>query len=102
MKKKLLLLEDDLALNETVVDYFESLGFSVTPVYDGNSGPESAGVAALVQLTRSFFVFFFRTELLRRYRLFRKDDCAHTWTCTTKQKTRIVVRYFKTFSDVAS
>jgi len=37
MKKKLLLLEDDLALNETVVDYFESLGFSVTPVYDGNS-----------------------------------------------------------------
>lgn len=37
MKKKLLLLEDDLALNETVVDYFEGLGFSVTPVYDGNS-----------------------------------------------------------------
>ncbi|MCK9490626.1 MAG: response regulator transcription factor [Sulfurimonas sp.] len=37
MKKKLLLLEDDLALNETVVDYFESLGFSITPVYDGNS-----------------------------------------------------------------
>lgn len=37
MKKKLLLLEDDLALNETVVDYLESLGFSVTPVYDGNS-----------------------------------------------------------------
>ncbi|MEA2098540.1 MAG: response regulator transcription factor [Campylobacterota bacterium] len=37
MKKKLLLLEDDLALNETVVDYFENLGFSVTPVYDGNS-----------------------------------------------------------------
>ncbi|MDD2449689.1 MAG: response regulator transcription factor [Sulfurimonas sp.] len=37
MKKKLLLLEDDLALNETVVDYFEGLGFGVTPVYDGNS-----------------------------------------------------------------
>ena len=37
MKKKLLLLEDDIALNETVVDYFESLGFSVVPVYDGNS-----------------------------------------------------------------
>ena len=37
MKKKLLLLEDDLALNETVVDYFEGLGYSITPVYDGNS-----------------------------------------------------------------
>ncbi len=37
MKKKLLLLEDDVALNETVVDYFESLGFAVVPVYDGNS-----------------------------------------------------------------
>ena len=37
MKKRLLLLEDDLALNETVVDYFENLGFSITPVYDGNS-----------------------------------------------------------------
>ena len=37
MKKKLLLLEDDIALNETIVDYFESLGFSVVPVYDGNS-----------------------------------------------------------------
>ncbi|QSZ41069.1 response regulator [Sulfurimonas aquatica] len=37
MKKKLLLLEDDLALNETIVDYLESIGFSVTSVYDGNS-----------------------------------------------------------------
>lgn len=37
MKKKLLLLEDDMALNETVVDYLESLGFSVCSVYDGNS-----------------------------------------------------------------
>jgi len=37
MKKKLLLLEDDMALNETVVDYLENLGFGVVPVYDGNS-----------------------------------------------------------------
>lgn len=37
MKKKLLLLEDDIALNETVVDYFESLDYGVIPVYDGNS-----------------------------------------------------------------
>jgi DNA-binding response OmpR family regulator len=41
MKKKLLLLEDDLALNETVVDYFEALGFSVTPVYDGSSAQDA-------------------------------------------------------------
>jgi DNA-binding response OmpR family regulator len=37
MKKKLLLLEDDIALNETIVDYFENLGFSITAVYDGNN-----------------------------------------------------------------
>ena len=37
MKKKLLLLEDDMALNETIVDYFENLGFSIVSVYDGNS-----------------------------------------------------------------
>jgi len=37
MKKKLLLLEDDIALNETIFDYLESLGYSVTPVYDGNN-----------------------------------------------------------------
>ena len=41
MKKKLLLLEDDIALNETVVDYFENLDYSVTPVYDGNSAQET-------------------------------------------------------------
>ena len=40
MKKKLLLLEDDMALNETIVDYFESLDYIVTPVYDGNSAQE--------------------------------------------------------------
>ena len=37
MKKKLLLLEDDIALNETIIDYFETLGFNITPVYSGNS-----------------------------------------------------------------
>ena len=37
MKKKLLLLEDDMALNETVVDYFENLDYEVVSVYDGNS-----------------------------------------------------------------
>lgn len=37
MKKTLLLLEDDIALNETLVDYLESLDYSVVPVYDGNS-----------------------------------------------------------------
>ena len=37
MNKKLLLLEDDMALNETVVDFFESLNYDVVTVYDGNS-----------------------------------------------------------------
>ena len=37
MKKKLLLLEDDIALNETISDYLESQDFIVTPIYDGNS-----------------------------------------------------------------
>ncbi len=41
MKKKLLLLEDDMALNETIVDYLENLGFSVVPVYDGNSAQDA-------------------------------------------------------------
>ena len=41
MNKKLLLLEDDMALNETVVDYFESLDYEIVSVYDGNSALES-------------------------------------------------------------
>ncbi|MCW8839332.1 MAG: response regulator transcription factor [Thiovulaceae bacterium] len=36
MKKKLLLLEDDMALNETVVDYFENLDYEIHSVYNGN------------------------------------------------------------------
>lgn len=35
MKTKLLLLEDDLTLSETIVDYFEEQGFHVNAVYDG-------------------------------------------------------------------
>jgi len=41
MKNKLLLLEDDAALNETIVDYLESSGFVVVSVYDGNSALDS-------------------------------------------------------------
>ncbi len=40
MKTKLLLLEDDLTLSETVVDYFEEQGFDITPVYDGDEAQE--------------------------------------------------------------
>lgn len=40
MKKRILLLEDDLALNETIVDYLEGLAFDVTSVYDGSSAEE--------------------------------------------------------------
>ncbi|PLY05153.1 MAG: two-component system response regulator [Arcobacter sp.] len=40
MKTKLLLLEDDLTLSETVVDYFEEEGFEVLAVYDGDEAQE--------------------------------------------------------------
>ena len=40
MKTKLLLLEDDLTLSETVSDYFEEQGFEVTAVYDGDEAQE--------------------------------------------------------------
>ena len=36
MKSKILLLEDDLNLNETVSDYFDENGFEVVSVYDGD------------------------------------------------------------------
>ncbi|MFK2821893.1 response regulator transcription factor [Arcobacter sp. YIC-80] len=35
MKTKLLLLEDDITLSETVIDYFEEQGFNIVPAYDG-------------------------------------------------------------------
>lgn len=40
MKTKLLLLEDDLTLSETVVEYFEEQGFDVVPAYDGDEANE--------------------------------------------------------------
>ena len=40
MKTKLLLLEDDLTLSETIVDYLEEQGFEVTAVYDGDDANE--------------------------------------------------------------
>ena len=36
MKSKILLLEDDLNLNETVSDYFDENGFDVVSAYDGD------------------------------------------------------------------
>jgi len=35
MKKKIFLLEDDITLNETIVDYFEDLEYKVITSYDG-------------------------------------------------------------------
>ena len=35
MKSKILLLEDDLNLNETVSDYFDENGFDIVSAYDG-------------------------------------------------------------------
>ena len=36
MKSKILLLEDDLNLSETVCEYFEEQGFEVICVYNGD------------------------------------------------------------------
>ena len=35
MKKKIFLLEDDITLNETIVEYFEDLEYEVITTYDG-------------------------------------------------------------------
>ncbi|NVJ53510.1 MAG: response regulator transcription factor [Campylobacteraceae bacterium] len=40
MKTKLLLLEDDLTLSETVIDYFEEQGFEIIAAYDGDEANE--------------------------------------------------------------
>ena len=42
MNKKILLLEDDIVLNETIVSYFEELdlGFDIISAYDGQSAQE--------------------------------------------------------------
>lgn len=40
MKAKILLLEDDLTLSETVVEFLEEAGFEVTPAYDGEEASE--------------------------------------------------------------
>ncbi len=40
MKAKILLLEDDLTLSETVVEFLEEQGFEVVPAYDGEEASE--------------------------------------------------------------
>ncbi|MCD6173084.1 MAG: response regulator transcription factor [Sulfurimonas sp.] len=40
MKAKILLLEDDLTLSETVVEYLEENGFNVDAVYDGEKASD--------------------------------------------------------------
>ena len=40
MKQRLLLLEDDLTLNETLVDFFEELNYEVVSIYDGDDAYE--------------------------------------------------------------
>jgi DNA-binding response OmpR family regulator len=40
MKAKILLLEDDLTLSETVVEFLEEQGFDVTAVYDGEEASD--------------------------------------------------------------
>ncbi|MEA1915091.1 MAG: response regulator transcription factor [Campylobacterota bacterium] len=41
MNKKILLLEDDIALNQTIAAYFEELDYDIVPVYDGYSAQDA-------------------------------------------------------------
>lgn len=41
MKRKILLLEDDITLNDTIVDYLEENEFDVTSIYDGEEAYET-------------------------------------------------------------
>ena len=41
MNKKILLLEDDIALNQTIAAYFEDLDYDIVPVYDGYSAQDA-------------------------------------------------------------
>jgi len=47
MNKKILLLEDDMALNETIADYLESLNYSISSVFDGNSAMDAIFITSL-------------------------------------------------------
>lgn len=40
MKKRILLLEDDITLNDTIVEYLQELDFDVVPSYDGEDAYE--------------------------------------------------------------
>lgn len=40
MKKRVLLLEDDITLNETIVDFLEECDFEVESIYDGDDANE--------------------------------------------------------------
>jgi len=40
LKAKVLLLEDDLTLNDTIVEYLEDNNFEVTPTYDGEEASD--------------------------------------------------------------
>lgn len=42
MKRKILLLEDDITLNETIVDYLEENDFEVVSIFDGEEAYEKA------------------------------------------------------------
>ncbi len=50
MKAKILLLEDDLTLSETVVEYLEDNDFNVVPVYDGE-------IASDIMYEKNFDIF---------------------------------------------
>ena len=40
MKRKILLLEDDITLNETITDYLEENDFEIISIFDGEEAYE--------------------------------------------------------------
>lgn len=67
MKTKLLLLEDDLTLSETVVDYFEEQGFEVKAAYDGEEAQE-----IIYEENFDIFLFDVNVPLLNGFELLKQ------------------------------
>lgn len=71
MKTKLLLLEDDLTLSETVVDYFEEEGYEIIAAYDGDEANE-----LIYEQSFDLFLFDVNVPSMNGFELLKKlrDD----------------------------
>ena len=67
MKAKILLLEDDLTLNETIVEFLQENDFDVTPVYDGEAASD-----AIYEKTFDLFLLDVNVPLINGFDLLRQ------------------------------